>query len=97
MGILKNICAMSLALLSATMSLSSQKLSVYGEVRPRAELREGYAKPLTEAQSAAFFIQQRSRLGAAFSNSIDLQSVVYGKSVKIILVVAVIVVMHKKI
>ncbi len=70
MGILKNICAMSLALLSATMSLSSQKLSVYGEVRPRAELREGYAKPLTEAQSAAFFIQQRSRLGAAFSNSI---------------------------
>ena len=70
MRITRNIFAILLALGSSTYIVNAQKLSVYGEIRPRAELREGYSKPLSETQTAAFFVQQRSRLGVAFSNNV---------------------------
>ncbi len=59
-----------LMFVSCALSARSQKLSVFGEIRPRAEYREGYGKPLKETEGAAVFVQQRSRFGAAFSNSL---------------------------
>lgn len=55
------------------MALGSR--TVYGqftlsaEVRPRAEFRHGFKKPLAAGTDAAFFIEQRTRLNAGFTSS----------------------------
>lgn len=50
-------------LLQLSIILSAQaQLSVSGEIRPRAEFRDGFKTINTEAQKPAFFIEQRSRL-----------------------------------
>lgn len=51
-----------------TVSVQAQ-LSFTGEIRPRAELRDGYIKLTTANQTPAFFISQRSRLGVGFKKS----------------------------
>lgn len=46
----------------------SQDITIYGEVRPRAEYRDGYGKPIKSGTKGGFFIDQRTRIGAEFSN-----------------------------
>ncbi|MHA6247365.1 alginate export family protein [Pontibacter sp. CAU 1760] len=53
-----------LLLLSAQASLAQFTLSA--EVRPRAELRDGFKSVQPESESPAFFIEQRSRLNASY-------------------------------
>ncbi len=48
----------------------AQNLSVFGEIRPRAEYRDGYGLPITTDNEGGFFVQQRTRFGATFSNSL---------------------------
>ncbi len=48
----------------------AQNLTIFGEIRPRAEYRDGYGLPLTTDDEGGFFVQQRTRLGAMFSNSL---------------------------
>ena len=47
----------------------AQNLTIFGEIRPRAEYRDGYGQPIKTDDEAGFFIQQRTRFGATFSNS----------------------------
>lgn len=44
------------------------QFTLSAEVRPRAEFRHGFKKPLESSMDAAFFIEQRTRLNAAFSS-----------------------------
>ena len=49
------------------------QLTLTAEVRPRAEYRDGFKKPLADGEEAAFFVEQRSRLNAMFkSEKFDL-------------------------
>lgn len=41
---------------------ASAQFSIIGEVRPRAEFRNGFKKLTTETTDAAFFVEQRSRV-----------------------------------
>lgn len=50
------------------------QVKITAEVRPRAEYRDGFKTLNTDGQDAAFFVEQRSRLGLNFQNeSISLQ------------------------
>ena len=40
--------------------------SITGEIRPRSEFRQRYQKPISEENSPAFFINQRSRLNLSY-------------------------------
>ena len=53
-----------------SMKSNAQNLSIFGEIRPRAEYRDGYGQPITTDCESGFFIQQRTRFGATFSNSL---------------------------
>jgi hypothetical protein len=44
------------------------QFTLSAEVRPRAEFRNGFKKPLAEGQDAAFFIEQRTRLNTSFTS-----------------------------
>lgn len=59
---LMTVAAFAIAALSA----GAQELKFNVEYRPRAELRSGYGRPLLDEEEAAFFIIQRSRLGANY-------------------------------
>ena len=48
----------------------AQNLTIFGEIRPRAEYRDGYGSPITSDNRSGFFVQQRTRFGATFSNSL---------------------------
>ena len=48
----------------------AQNLTIFGEIRPRAEYRNGYGQPITTDDESGFFIQQRTRFGATFSHSL---------------------------
>jgi len=62
-----------LLLLFLLISLGANaQLNFSTEIRPRAELRDGYFKLSTANQTPAFFISQRSRLGVGFKKS-DLE------------------------
>ena len=63
------------ALFASIISLASgfiqaQDITVYGELRPRAEYRNGYGKPIITSNKAGFFVNQRTRIGASFSNDL---------------------------
>ena len=45
----------------------TQDLTIFGEVRPRAEYRDGYAKPIITSNKGGFFVKQRTRIGANFT------------------------------
>jgi len=42
------------------------QFTLSAEVRPRAELRNGFKKPLESDMDAAFFVEQRTRLNTTF-------------------------------
>jgi len=44
------------------------QLSISGEIRPRAEFRDGFKTINTASQEAAFFVEQRSRLYLGYQN-----------------------------
>lgn len=44
------------------------QFTLSAEIRPRAEFRNGFKKPLAEGQDPAFFIEQRTRLNTAFTS-----------------------------
>ena len=50
--------------------MHAQDIIVYGELRPRAEYRDGYGKPIITSNKAGFFVNQRTRLGASFANDL---------------------------
>ncbi len=58
----------------------AQDITLYGEVRPRAEYRDGYGKPIITSNKAGFFVNQRTRLGASFSNDIIKMQVTFQDS-----------------
>lgn len=45
-----------------------EKFNIGGEVRPRAELRNGLKKPITNGTDPAFFVEQRTRLNFNYSD-----------------------------
>ncbi|HPM31253.1 MAG TPA: alginate export family protein [Chryseolinea sp.] len=57
--LLFSLCSMQGLLAQFTLS---------GEIRPRAEYRDGFKKPLPDGADAAFFVEQRSRLNAMFKS-----------------------------
>lgn len=44
------------------------QFTLSAEVRPRAEYRDGFKKPLQHGADPAFFVEQRTRLNTSFSN-----------------------------
>ena len=69
--------SLSFLLLLATAHWAFGQLTITGEIRPRAEFRNGFKSPNTEATEPAFFIEQRSRLYAAYkTEKIGLKIVV---------------------
>lgn len=59
---------------------NAQDITLYGEVRPRAEYRDGYGKPIITSNKAGFFVNQRTRLGACFSNELIKMQVTFQDS-----------------
>ncbi len=60
------LCLLVLTFLA--FQLPAQELTLFGELRPRGEYRDGYAKPIITSNRGGFFIKQRTRLGANFTN-----------------------------
>ncbi len=82
---MKNILSLKRCLLGAILSLSlgvvwAQNLTIYGELRPRAEYRDGYGKPIITSNKGGFFVNQRTRLGVAFSYDIIKMQVTFQDS-----------------
>ncbi len=48
--------------------LAEAQFTLKGEIRPRAELRDGFKTLNTQSSTPAFFIEQRSRLSMAYQN-----------------------------
>ena len=49
------------------------QLTIGAEIRPRAEFRDGFKKPLENGENPAFFVEQRTRFNTAFtSESIEI-------------------------
>ncbi len=69
-----------LLLLLQNITLCSQELTLYGELRPRGEFRNGYGKPIITSDKGGFFIKQRTRLGANFSNKLLSMKVTFQDS-----------------
>ena len=55
----------------------SAQLTVTGELRPRAEMRNGYRMLPTDSTQPAFFVSQRTRLGVTFQKSGIKSSMVF--------------------
>ena len=64
----KYIIVFVLSLVSAT--AFSQTVVIDGEIRPRVEYRDGYSKPLLEANDPGVFTIQRTRLGMTFTSAL---------------------------
>lgn len=58
---------LALAFMAVTGKTFGQ-FTLSADVRPRAEFRDGFKKPLSEGTDAAFFIEQRTRLNTAFKS-----------------------------
>ena len=50
-------------------SVAVAQFALSGQVRPRAELRNGFKTPNTTANELAFFVEQRTRLNVAYQTS----------------------------
>ena len=63
--------AFGLALLLSigSWSVAFAQFTLSGQVRPRAELRNGFKTPNTVANELAFFVEQRTRLNVAYQTS----------------------------
>ncbi len=61
---------LGILLLLCVESIYAQNLTIFGEIRPRAEYRDGYGLPITTDDEGGFFVQQRTRFGATFSHSL---------------------------
>ncbi len=60
-----------LFILSVSISASHvacAQFTLSAEIRPRAEFRDGFKKPLANGSDPAFFVEQRTRLNTAFSS-----------------------------
>lgn len=64
----KVLLLVSLAYLGALSTVQAQ-FTLSGQIRPRAELRNGFKTPNTAANDPAFFIEQRSRLNVDYRTS----------------------------
>ncbi|MDD3321986.1 MAG: alginate export family protein [Paludibacter sp.] len=51
-------------------NLFAQTISIDGEIRPRMEYRDGYAKPLLSTNNAGAFTSQRTRLGFGYKSAL---------------------------
>ena len=68
---MKRFILMSLLALSVLLCLEAQ-LTIDGQIRPRAEFRNGYKKSQTVmGESPEFVVSQRSLIGLSFKNSIS--------------------------
>ncbi|MCC9166370.1 alginate export family protein [Pontibacter harenae] len=61
------IFLLSTVLLLLGSQASFAQLSLSAEIRPRAEFRDGFKTVMTEEQSPAFFVEQRSRLNVNYA------------------------------
>lgn len=59
---------LALALTVGTIQFSYGQFTLSGEIRPRAEFRNGFKTLNTEANDPAFFIEQRSRINFGYKN-----------------------------
>ena len=60
----------SCALILFSVNVLAQTVAVEGELRPRIEYRNGYGKPLTDANDPGIFGIQRSRFSLSFSTAV---------------------------
>jgi hypothetical protein len=83
------IALLMLATLLVTSSQAIAQFTLTGELRPRAEFRNGFKRPQSETDDPAFFIEQRSRLYFDYKSprialAISLQDVrVWGNTAQI--------------
>jgi len=52
------------------LGLKAQNVTIDGEIRPRTEYRDGYAKPLLEVNDPGVFAIQRTRLNLAYTTGV---------------------------
>lgn len=62
------IFLLALSLVAGTFSLSYGQFTLSGQIRPRAEFRNGFKTINTEATDPAFFVEQRSRINFDYKN-----------------------------
>ena len=72
------LCLLVLTFLA--FQLPAQELTLFGELRPRGEYRDGYAKPIITSNRGGFFIKQRTRSGANFPNWLLTMEVTFQNS-----------------
>lgn len=65
--LLQSTVMVAALVLAAHLSAQAQ-FTLSAEIRPRAEFRNGFKKPLAEGQDPAFFVEQRTRLNTAFTS-----------------------------
>lgn len=56
------------ALIALWANSAKAQFTLSAEIRPRAEFRNGFKKPLAEVQDPAFFVEQRTRLNTSFTS-----------------------------
>jgi len=54
----------------SSVALKAQTVSIDGEIRPRTEYRDGYAKPLLETNDPGVFAIQRTRLNLSYTTGV---------------------------
>ncbi|MFO7868259.1 MAG: alginate export family protein [Bacteroidales bacterium] len=59
----------TIVFISTLSYFSMAQFIITGDIRPRAELRHGYKIPATDTSVSAFFISQRTRLSAKYSQN----------------------------
>lgn len=59
-----------IVLMLCAIGVMAQTVTVDGEIRPRAEFRDGYSKPLLEASDPGVFAIQRTRLNLAYTTGV---------------------------
>lgn len=59
---------MIVSLLALWSNTAKAQFTLSAEIRPRAEFRNGFKKPLAEGQGPAFFVEQRTRLNTSFTS-----------------------------
>lgn len=64
-----NALSLACLLTLGSMSVAQAQFSLSGQVRPRAELRNGFKSPNTAANAPAFFIEQRTRLNVDYQTA----------------------------
>ena len=62
------ILLLTLFFAAGTIRSSYGQFTLSGEIRPRAEFRNGFKTLNTEANDPAFFIEQRSRINFGYKN-----------------------------